>query len=92
MFAEAKRRKPSVLYIPNVETWYGTIGQSVLSTFRSMLRSIPPTDPIMVLCTAEVEPRDLSEEITRDLFPFSKRNRALIDRPREVSRPSRNSD
>jgi ATPase family AAA domain-containing protein 2 len=85
IFAEAKRRKPSVLYIPNVDTWYETVGPSALSTFRSMLRSIAPTDPIMVLCTAEVEPKDLPEDIAKDLFPFSRRNKALIERPRRVS-------
>lgn len=60
-----------------------------MATFRTMLRSIPPTDPIVVLCTSEVEPKELHTSITNDLFQFSRKNRALIDRPRLVGLNSR---
>ena len=49
LFAEVKTHKPSVIYIPNVQVWYNTVGQTTLSTFLGLLRSLNPTDPILLL-------------------------------------------
>jgi ATPase family AAA domain-containing protein 2 len=80
-----KRHKPSVIFIPNVDTWYATLQGAPLLAFLGMIRSIQPTDPIMILGTAESEASKLSPELLRDLFGFSKKNRIMIDRPGKVS-------
>lgn len=88
LFTEVRRHKPSVIYIPNIEAWYATLhGTIALVTFQTMLRSIPPTDPILVLATAECEKGDLPKDLARDFFGFSRKNRMAIPRPQAVSDP-----
>lgn len=80
-----KRHKPSVIYIPAIDSWWAAIQGPAITTFTTMLRSIPPTDPILLLATAESETYDLDGELLKQLFGFSKRNRAVIDRPNKVN-------
>lgn len=85
LFTEVKRQKPSVIFIPDVDTWYSALSGPALTAFLSMLRSLHPTDPIMLLGTAETELKDLGSELRRDLFGFSKLNVIEIARPAKVS-------
>ncbi|KAI1167547.1 hypothetical protein F5B18DRAFT_444657 [Nemania serpens] len=86
LFTEVKRQKPSVIFIPDVDTWYGTLTAPALTAFLGMLRSLHPTDPIMVLGTAEAEIKDISSDLRRDLFGFSKSNVIEIVRPLKENR------
>ncbi|KAK6080397.1 ATPase [Seiridium cupressi] len=86
LFTEVRRHKPSVIFIPNVDTWYQTLEGPALTAFLSMLRSIPPTDPILVLGTSETEAHHLSSDLRRDLFGFSKKNSTEIARPLKDNR------
>ncbi|KAJ8131765.1 hypothetical protein O1611_g1859 [Lasiodiplodia mahajangana] len=81
LFTEVKRQKPSVIFIPNVDKWYSALSAPALTAFLGMLRSLNPTDPIMVLGTAEAEYKDLGSDLRRDLFGFSKSNTIEIARP-----------
>lgn len=81
LFAEIKMHKPSVIYIPNVHEWYSTVGQAVISTFLGLLRSVKPTDPILLLGFVEGDPGDVEEEIKRELFGYSKKNRFQLRDP-----------
>ena len=84
-FIEIKRHKPSVLYIPNIETWYATLRDSVaMVTFQAMLKAIPPTDPVLLLATSECEVGHLDAALLKDLFGYSRKNRKAIDRPEQV--------
>jgi len=85
LFAEVKRHKPSVIYLPGIDTWYHTLSESAITTFLGLLRGIPPTDPVMVLGICDSEPDKASQDMLRDLFGFSKKNRFLITRPTRVS-------
>jgi SpoVK/Ycf46/Vps4 family AAA+-type ATPase len=73
LFTEAKRHKPSVVYIPNVQNWFETVGQTVVSTFLGLLRSVTPTDPILLLGILE-EDGETDPEMLRSFFGFSKKN------------------
>lgn len=86
MFAEVKRHKPSVIFIPNIEIWYQTFGDRALTTLSALLESVPRTDPILVLATAACEEDKLDPEILKELFGYSKDNRVKIKRPNAVSR------
>ncbi|KAK3322490.1 hypothetical protein B0H66DRAFT_472831 [Apodospora peruviana] len=81
LFTEVRRHKPGVIYIPNVDVWWNSLGDAALTTFTTMLRNIPAVDPILLLATAETVPESISPEILRELFGFSKKNRAVVDRP-----------
>jgi hypothetical protein len=50
-----------------------------------MLRTIPPTEPVLLLATAESEANKLDPELLHDLFGFSKKNRVVVERPNKVS-------
>jgi ATPase family AAA domain-containing protein 2 len=85
LFTEVKRHKPSVIFIPNVDTWYPTLAGPALTAFLSMLRSIPPTDPVLLLATADTEIKSLDAELKRDLFGLSTKNITEIARPFKVN-------
>ena len=85
LFTEVRRHKPSVIYIPNVDVWYETVGQSVISTFLGLLRSVPPSDPILLLGVLENESENINPQMLKDMFGFSKKSRFTVDRPGAVS-------
>jgi hypothetical protein len=84
LFAEVKRHKPSVIYIPGIDTWYHTLSEAQITTFLGLLRAIPPTDPVLVLGITDAPPDKVSPEMLRDLFGFSRKNRFTIERPARV--------
>jgi len=84
LFVEVKRHKPSVVFIPDVDTWYSSIGQQGLITFKSLLGSIPANDPVLLLGVTSSELEDLDPTLLHDLFGFSKRDRFRIPMPDEV--------
>ncbi|EFY98867.1 ATPase (AAA) domain protein [Metarhizium robertsii] len=87
LFTEVRRHKPSVIYIPNVDAFYTTLSGTVAYiTFKTMLRSIPPTDPVLLLATAECAKYELPSQLIQDLFGFSRRNRMEIPRPERDNR------
>ncbi|KAI0106086.1 AAA-domain-containing protein [Hypoxylon sp. NC0597] len=86
LFAEARRQKPSVIFIPNVDVWYNALHPSALAAFMSMLRTIQPTDSIMVVGTAETELNQISPDLKRDLFGLSNTNFVEIAPPRRENR------
>ncbi|KAK5052586.1 hypothetical protein LTR84_002451 [Exophiala bonariae] len=81
LFTEVKMHKPSVIYIPNVQDWYSTVGATVISTFLGLLRSIKPTDPVLLLGLVEGEQDELDESMRRELFGYSKRNQYELKKP-----------
>lgn len=86
LFTEVRRHKPSVIYIPNIDAWYEMLANTLaFTTFSTMLRSIAPTDPVLVLATAECEKGELPRELLRDFFSFSRKNRMEIPGPQRVS-------
>lgn len=86
LFTEVKRHKPSVILIPNVQSWYETVGQTVISTFFGLLRSLAPTDPILVLGILEHDGEDVDSEMMRNLFGFSRKNRFELRVPENDGR------
>ncbi|RDA90068.1 hypothetical protein CP533_2916 [Ophiocordyceps camponoti-saundersi (nom. inval.)] len=86
-FTEVRRHKPSVIYIANVDAWYAALaGTIAFVTFQTMLKSLPPTDPILLLATAECGKGELPVELSRELFGFSRKNRMEITRPERANR------
>ena len=93
LFTEVRRHKPSVIYIPNVYTWYQTVGPAVVSTLCGLLRTLAPTEPVMLLGVLECDKEDLDQpglemkQMLSDLFGYSKKCRYTVLRPSEVSVP-----
>jgi ATPase family AAA domain-containing protein 2 len=85
LFSEVKMHKPSVIYIPDVQDFM-TQGSNVVNTFYGLLRSLKPTDPILVLGFLESEKDELDENTRMEFFGYSKKNRFLLPRPGKAER------
>lgn len=88
LFKEVKRQKPSIIFIPDVDVWYATVGDSVLKIFLQQLRSIPANDPVLLLgmLSADTIAEKPDPGMLRDLFGFSKRSDYHLDRPGKDAR------
>ncbi|KAI7482751.1 AAA-domain-containing protein [Hortaea werneckii] len=92
MFEEVKRHKPSVIYLPNVDIWYHSLADTTINTFNGLLRTLAPTEPVLVLgvmerdLTAKGEADDTDKKMLRDLFGFSQKNIFRLTRPDEPAR------
>ena len=86
LFTEVRRHKPSVIYIPNVDIWYRTVGDQVISTFTGLLNALAPTDPVLVLGVLENDEEGTDPLIIKKLFGYSPKNQYPVERPREVDR------
>ncbi|KAF2815096.1 AAA-domain-containing protein [Mytilinidion resinicola] len=83
LFKEVRRHKPSVIYIPNVDVWYQTVEPKVIKTFLSLLRSVPPNDPVLLLGVLELgsEEDKPDPSMLRDLFGYSAKNEFKLPTP-----------
>jgi hypothetical protein len=63
------------------------MGQQVIKTFNGLLRTLAPTDPVLVLGVMELRSSESSpnQEMMRELFSRSRKNYFVLDRPGEVS-------
>lgn len=86
LFSEVKMHTPSVIYLPNVQEWYQTVGPATVSTFLGLLRSVKPTDPILLLGFLEAEKGEIDEQMQRDLFGYSKKTQFELPLPSRESR------
>lgn len=77
-FAEARRRKPSIIYIPAIDLWTNTIPSTLLSIFHSLLDSLTPQEPIMLL--------GLQSDSVEPFLDLFGKTRYEIRRPLPVSR------
>ena len=86
LFTEVRRHKPSIVFIPNVDTWYSSIEKEALAAFINLLRRIPPTDPVLLLGFYDCPTEDVDHNMVRDLFGFTKINQYEVSKPTEESR------
>lgn len=84
IFTEAKRHKPSIIYIPALVGWAAAVPESVKATIRSLLDSLDPSDPILLLAIAEEEFRDVPQDV-KSWFGFLRNNRVMLQMPSTVS-------
>ncbi|SPO30592.1 related to YTA7 - 26S proteasome subunit [Ustilago trichophora] len=85
LFVEAKRHKPSVLYIPGIVHWSRSVSESVKTTFKALLDGLTDADPVMLLGIAEAPLDELDEEV-HSWFDFLDDDVVEIPRPDEESR------
>ncbi|XP_053301076.1 ATPase family AAA domain-containing protein 2B isoform X2 [Pleuronectes platessa] len=67
VFREACRSVPSVVFMPHISEWWEAVGDTVKSTFLTLLQDVPSFSPILILATAETHYSQLPEEV-RSLF------------------------
>ena len=84
LFTEVRRHKPSIIYIPNVDIWYQTVGQAAISTFSGLLRSLPPTDPIMLLGVIDCN-EEFDAQMPKEFFGLTRKSHYNVLKPSMVS-------
>ncbi|PFH47155.1 hypothetical protein AMATHDRAFT_77336 [Amanita thiersii Skay4041] len=85
LFVEAKRHQPSVVYIPSLVGWCAAVAETSRSTVRSMLDTLAPTDPILLLAVVDGEFSSLPKDV-KSWFGPTKNNRIVLTSPTEDQR------
>lgn len=83
VFTEAKRHKPSILYIPNLLLWATSVSDLVKATFKGLLDAIDPSEPILLMAVVDGLLNSVPSDV-RGWFGFVKSNRVLLERPSAV--------
>lgn len=73
LMIEVKRHTPSVVFIPEVESWLATLTEVARTTFFNILQSLTPNEEVLVLGLAECKFAELSKA-AKSLFGFSTSN------------------
>lgn len=60
---EATRVTPSILFMPNIDTFWLTVSVSLQRTFLTLLLSLPATTEVLLLATSERPLLQLPEEL-----------------------------
>lgn len=85
IFNEAKRHKPSILYMPSLTSWSNSVGESVKNTISELLDSLDPSDPILLLAIAQGPLSEIDRDV-RSWFGFLKNNRVTLEVPSQAQR------
>jgi SpoVK/Ycf46/Vps4 family AAA+-type ATPase len=85
LFVEAKRHQPSVIYLPSLDGWSAAVSETARSTVRSMLDSLAPTDPVLVLAIVDGPFSSLPRDV-RSWFGMIRENRLTLPNPTEAQR------
>ncbi|NXM18231.1 ATAD2 protein, partial [Ploceus nigricollis] len=85
LMREAQRSAPSIIYVPQIPSWWETVGTTLRSVFATLLQSIPRFTPVLLLSTSNVPLRDLPEEI-KALFNNEFEEVFRIPRPTSAER------
>ena len=85
IFTEAKRHKPSILYIPSIVRWSRSVGDSAKDVIGGLLDELDPSDPILLLAVAEAPFSEIDPEV-KSWFGHLRNNRAVLDAPTSEQR------
>ncbi|KZT51813.1 AAA-domain-containing protein [Calocera cornea HHB12733] len=85
LFTEAKRHKPSILYIPGLVEWANAVSPTTRATLKSCLDGLSPSDPVLLLAIVEGPLRDVPADV-RSWFGVAIDNRIRLDKPTEDQR------
>lgn len=67
---ELRRTTPSILYLPRLDSWWDVTSETLQMTLLSLLSSLPPSTPLLVLATAECLWEELPPRL-REVFADS---------------------
>lgn len=86
-FLEARKRQPSIIYVPNFDIWCKTVPESAVLTLASLLRSLQSNEKILLLCICEFLNKD--EIIEQSMNTLGIKNHTFtIKLPSEEQRKS----
>ncbi|NXJ28204.1 ATAD2 protein, partial [Dicrurus megarhynchus] len=80
LIREAQRTAPSIIYVPQIPSWWEAVGPILKAGFTGLLNNIPYFAPVLLLATSDVPHEDLPEEI-KALFNINREEVFNIPRP-----------
>jgi hypothetical protein len=63
VFHEAKRTAPSIIYMPYVNELWHVVTDSLRVTFLTLVRSMNPSTPVLLLATSEAHYTELDDQV-----------------------------
>lgn len=85
LFVEAKRHKPSVIYIPGLVHWANSVSDTVRATTKALLDELAASDPILLLAIAEAPLSELPSDVAR-WFGYLEDTKIEAGRPSDLQR------
>ncbi|PWN18178.1 AAA-domain-containing protein [Microstroma glucosiphilum] len=85
LFVEAKRHKPSVIYIPGLVHWAHSVSDTVRATTKALLDELAASDPILLLAIAEAPLSELPSDVAR-WFGYLDNTKIEAGRPSDLQR------
>uniref|UniRef100_H0ZN77 AAA+ ATPase domain-containing protein n=1 Tax=Taeniopygia guttata TaxID=59729 RepID=H0ZN77_TAEGU len=80
LLREAQITAPSIIYTPQIASWWEAVGPTLKAAFTGLLNNIPYFAPVLLLATSDVPHEDLPEEI-KTLFNPNHEEVFTIPRP-----------
>lgn len=84
LFQEAKRHRPSIIFIPGLAHWAHALSESTKATVKALLDGLNPSDPVLLLAVSETPASKLPADV-RSWFGYIRENRVDVPSPTEVS-------
>lgn len=78
-FIEARRHKPSIIFIPNIDIWYHAVPDASKATLSGLLRSAGSNERILLLGLSETPFEELDVGL-KHLFGLSEANHVNLDK------------
>ncbi|QRG40559.1 hypothetical protein FDK38_005038 [Candidozyma auris] len=85
-FIEARRHQPSIVFIPNIDTWFDVMTHSAKATLAGLLRNLKSNEKILLLGIAERSFDDLDPEVKHTLGISGDSNNVYLENPDIVAR------
>lgn len=80
-FVEARRHQPSIIFIPNIDTWYEVMPHSAKAVLSGLLRNLRSNEKILLLGIAERSYEELDTEVKMALGFSGELNNVTLTNP-----------
>lgn len=80
-FIEARRHQPSIIFIPNIDTWFDVMPHSAKATLSGLLRNLRSNEKILLLGIADRTYDELDTEIKMTLGFLGELNSVTLTNP-----------
>lgn len=64
IFREARRTSPSIVYLPHINQWWNVLGDTVRTTFLTLVQDLDPSSPLLLLATSEEKYEELDYSVS----------------------------
>lgn len=85
-FIEARRHQPSIIFIPNIDTWFDVMPHSAKAILAGLLRNLRSNEKILLLGISDTHLDDLDSEVKSVLGYSDGFNNVRLENPNKRSR------